>query len=246
MFEDSLIEQRIKTHRKAATVVSFLLQVALVSIIVLIPLIFTQALPLNVHSVTELVAPPPPPPPPAAAVPKTAEVQQKSTPVVTQELTQPLKIPQKIAMVQEPTVPLPAAMAAPAGVIGGVPGGVPGGQIGGVLGGVLNSAGVVAPKMKAPNHIRVSQGVSQGLLIHQVTPRYPPAAKSQHVQGTVVLHAEIGKNGKIENLQVVQGPPLLATAAVDAVRQWRYRPYFLNGQPVSIDTMITVNFRLAG
>jgi len=84
----------------------------------------------------------------------------------------------------------------------------------------------------------------EGSLIRRVQPIYPYTAKVAHVQGAVVLAAVIGKTGSIENLRVLSGHPLLAGAAVDAVRQWRYRPYVLNGEPIEVDTQITVNFIL--
>ena len=93
--------------------------------------------------------------------------------------------------------------------------------------------------------VKVSQGVTQGLLVHKVEPQYPPIAKTARVQGTVVLHALIAKDGKIENLQAVSGSPLLTAAAINAVKQWRYKPYILNGQPVEVETTVTVNFHLS-
>ena len=95
-----------------------------------------------------------------------------------------------------------------------------------------------------PKRVRVSQGVSEGMLIHKVQPMYPPAARMNHVQGRVVLHAIIGRDGVIRDLQVVSGPKELQQSAMGAVRQWRYRPYYLFGQPVEIDTEITVNYVL--
>ena len=97
---------------------------------------------------------------------------------------------------------------------------------------------------KPPQRIRVSSGVSQGLLIHKVNPVYPPAARSARVQGTVVLQAVIGKDGQIADLHVITGDPMLAPAAIGAVQQWRYKPYLLEGQPVEVDTQIQVNFQL--
>lgn len=137
----------------------------------------------------------------------------------------------------------PPAAPSMAGVTGGVPGGVQGGMTGGVLGGVLSSD---VGKMPAkPKLVKVSQGVSEGLLVHKVTPQYPPIAKQARVQGSVVLRAVIGKDGKVENLQTESGSALLASAAVNAVKQWRYKPYVLNGTPVDVETTVTVNFRLA-
>ena len=88
--------------------------------------------------------------------------------------------------------------------------------------------------------------MSEGDIIRKVQPTYPPLARSARIQGTVVLQAVIGTQGTIENLRVVTGHPLLAPAAVEAVRQWRYRPYILNNDPVEVETQITVNFSLAG
>jgi protein TonB len=92
--------------------------------------------------------------------------------------------------------------------------------------------------------VNISQGVSQGLLIKRVQPRYPQSALAMHLQGAVQLGAMIDKEGKIVNLQVLKGDAMLARAAMDAVRQWRYKPYYLDGVPVDIETQITVNFRL--
>ena len=86
----------------------------------------------------------------------------------------------------------------------------------------------------------------EGNLIHRVQPEYPILAKMARIQGAVVLHAVISRQGVIENLEVVSGPPPLTHAAIDAVRQWRYRPYLLNDQPVEVDTEVTVNFVLSG
>ena len=131
-------------------------------------------------------------------------------------------------------------------MVGGTPGGVAGGQIGGVIGGVLGSVPTAVPKMAPQQRVRVSQGVVQGLLVHQVKPEYPPAARTARIQGEVVLHAIIGKDGNVKQVQVLSGHPLLASAAENAVKQWRYKPYVLNGQPVEVDTTVNVNFTMAG
>jgi periplasmic protein TonB len=88
--------------------------------------------------------------------------------------------------------------------------------------------------------------VTQGLLIHKVQPAYPPLARQARIQGSVVLQADISKNGTIENLHVISGHPMLTGAALEAVKQWRYKPYILNGEPVEVETQVTVNFTLAG
>ena len=88
--------------------------------------------------------------------------------------------------------------------------------------------------------------MSEGDLVRKILPVYPPLARSARIQGQVVLQAVISKKGVIENLKVLSGHPLLAPAAIEAVRQWRYRPYVLNNEPLEVETQITVNFSLAG
>ena len=88
--------------------------------------------------------------------------------------------------------------------------------------------------------------MSEGDLIRKVQPTYPPLARAARIQGTVVLQAVISKQGGIENLRVLAGHPMLVPAAIEAVRQWRYRPYILNNEPVEVETQITVNFALGG
>jgi protein TonB len=226
------------------TTLSFVLQICLVGILVLLPLLYTEALPKQ-QLMTFLVAPPPPPPPPPppAAVPQRV-VKVVQTDIINGELRTPTKIPKKVEMIKEEEAPPPVM--ASAGVVGGVPGGVPGGQMGGVIGGIISSTPVAVPKVATPQRVRVSQGVSQGLLIHRVQPMYPPLARQARIQGTVVLQAEISKDGSIENLRLISGHPMLAPSAIEAVKQWRYKPYFLNGEPVAVETQITVNFTLAG
>src|SRR3954451_4971933 len=175
MFEDSLVESagRIKTKRGITTFLSFGLQMLLLGVMVLIPLIYTEALPKQ-QLMTFLVAPPPPPPPPpppaAAPIVKAVKVQ---TELDNGQLRTPTAIPKKIAMLKEDEAPPSMG----GGVVGGVPGGVPGGQMNGVIGGIINSTPVAVPKVATPQRVRVSAGVSQGLLIHQVKPTYPALAR---------------------------------------------------------------------
>lgn len=101
------------------------------------------------------------------------------------------------------------------------------------------------PQVKSDNKIvNISAGVATGLLLQKATPVYPAIAKSAHVQGTVVLTATISKSGMIENLLVVSGSPMLRQAALDAVKNWRYKPYLLNNQPVDVATTVSVIFSL--
>jgi protein TonB len=238
MFEDSLMESggRIRTNQKWTGLVSTIVQLALVGFLVLLPLIFTEALPKG-QLTTWLVAPPPPPPPPPPAAPQIQHVQKVSE-IVDGALRTPSKIPKKIQMIKEEEAPAPAS-----GVTGGVVGGVPGGSSGGVIGGIIGSA-APPPKVATPQKIRISSGVAEGNKINAPNPSYPQMAKIAHIQGDVVLQATISKNGTIENLRAVSGHPILIQAALDAVRQWKYKPYILNGEPVEVETQVTVKFHM--
>jgi len=108
---------------------------------------------------------------------------------------------------------------------------------------IMTSTPVSVPK-PVPQSIKVSQGVSQGLLIKKVQPGYPAQALAMRMQGAVQLQATINKDGSVSNLKVLSGEAILSRAAMDAVRQWKYKPYFLNGEPVEIQTQIVVNFKL--
>ena len=99
-------------------------------------------------------------------------------------------------------------------------------------------------KMVAPKRVNISAGLAVGMLLKKVTPEYPPVARAARIQGTVVLQATISKTGEIADLRVVDGPPLLQSAALDAVKQWQYRPYLLNGEPVEVLTTVNVIFSL--
>ena len=159
-------------------------------------------------------------------------------------LRTPTKIPEKIKMITEAEAP--PAISGTGGVVGGVPGGIPGGSLGGVLGGIIGSTAKVPDVAHVPvaTRIRISQGVSRGLLVSRVEPLYPAMAKTARVQGQVVLQAIISREGTIENLRVISGHPMLIQSAIEAVKQWRYKPYLLNGEPVEVETEILVDFRL--
>ncbi len=248
MFSDSLLDFGKQRKRKAlATSTSFLLNVLALACLLIFPLFVTEELPKS-QLMTFLVAPPPPPPPPPPAAEPVARVvrQIQSDVLSSGALRTPTRIPQKVEMVKEEEAPPP--MPVSGGVVGGVPGGIPGGQLGGVIGGIISSTSHLnAPKFipVQPQRVRISQGVTRGLLIHRVEPVYPTLAKSARVQGEVVLKAIINRNGDIEDLQLVSGHPMLVQSAIDAVRQWRYKPYLLNGQPVEVETTVTVIFSLS-
>ncbi len=242
MFEDSLVESggKLRTKRGATTTIAFILEILFLIVLVLLPLIFTEALPTK-QLMTMLTAPPPPPPPPPPPAAAPVVVKKMQSELDNGQLRTPTAIPKKIEMIKEDEAP-PAA----SGVVGGVPGGVPGGTMGGVLGSVMSSVPTAVPKAATPQRVRVSQGVTQGLLIHKVQPEYPPLARQARIQGVVILQAVIGKDGSITGLHIVSGHPMLAPAALAAVKEWRYKPYILNGEPVEVETTINVNFTLSG
>jgi protein TonB len=157
----------------------------------------------------------------------------------------PKTIPKDIAMIKEEDLPPPSS-----GVVGGVAGGVPGGSMGGVLGGIVGAVPTAAPPpppkaVVKQTRIRVGGNVQAANLIRKVVPVYPPLAKQARIQGTVRFQAIIGKDGTIQNLQLVSGHPLLVANAQQAVSQWIYRPTLLNGDPVEVVTTIDVNFTLS-
>ena len=249
LFSDSLLEFGPQRKRRLfATTTSFILNGVLLGALLAVPLMFTETLP-TAQLLTFLVAPPPPPPPPppaAAQAPKIA-ARIETDVLSTGELRTPSKIPTKIQMIREEEAPPP--IYAGGGVVGGVPGGIPGGQLGGVIGGIVSATANLAavPKFApvVPQRVRISQGVTRGLLLHRVEPPYPTLARQARMQGEVILSAVISATGEIENLELVSGHPMLVPAAIAAVRQWRYKPYLLNGQPVEVETTITVIFQLS-
>ncbi len=249
MFSDSLLEFGTQKKRKAlATTTSFIFNCLVIVVMLAVPLMFTEELP-KAQLLTFLVAPPPPPPPPPPAAAMVQKVvRQIQTDLLNNgELRTPAKIPQKVQMIKEDEAPPP--MPSNGGVVGGVPGGIPGGQLGGVIGSVISSTSSLAAVPKfvpaTPQRIRISGGVTRGLLIHRQEPVYPTLARAARIQGEVVLSAVIDATGQIQNLQLVSGHPMLVPAAIAAVKQWRYKPYLLNGQPVEVETTITVIFTLS-
>jgi protein TonB len=148
----------------------------------------------------------------------------------------------KIFKEEEPPPDLGGAV----GVVGGVPGGIAGGQAGGVLGGIIGGVpgANLPPPKAAPTRVRVGGSVQQAMLINQIRPVYPPLARQARIQGTVRLQAIIDKSGNVVQLEILQGHPLLVQSALDAVRQWRYKPTLLNGEPVEVVTTVDVIFSL--
>jgi protein TonB len=233
MFDQLIVSGEMeKTHKPWAVTLSAIVQTLILGVLILIPLIYTEALPKGMLN-TFLVAPaPPPPPPPPQPIVKAVKAPKI---INIQKMTAPTVIPKNVAIVKDE---------APVIYTNGGDG-VAGGT-GNVLGGLIGSgpAGPPPPKAATPSRIRVGGNVEAASLVNKVTPLYPPIAKTAHVSGTVVLHAIISKDGSIQELQYVSGPPLLMKSAMDAVKEWRYKPTMLNGEPVEVDTTIDVVFTL--
>lgn len=202
--------------------------------------------------VTTLVAPPPPPaaPPPAPAQPTVVQRVIETPTTFTAPVKPPEKIPDASTVQSRPVV----SAAVSSGVPGGVPGGVQGGVIGGVPGGTGNAPPPPPPPptpppptptpTPVPKEIKVSGGVLQGSAIRKVQPPYPPIAKAARAQGAVQVQVTISENGRVMGAQVISGHPLLREAALQAARQWVFKPTELSGVPVKVQGVLTFNFTL--
>lgn len=245
MFEDALFatNRRRTPQQRWAAAMSFALQAGLITVLVALPLFFTEALPINfVRSIVELPSPPPGPPP--APPTNTANLHRQPLPTAYEDgrvtfhppARGPIKRFDDIGSATQPNVGGPY-----------VPGGIgPGGNGNDPLSQILAHVPHPVAPPPPPSKPVIMSHVDEGLLVHKVTPVYPQIAIITKQQGAVVLHAIIGRDGSIQQLQAISGPPLLIKAAMEAVGQWRYKPYMLNGQPVEVDTQITVNFKLGG
>ena len=245
MFQDSLFatNPRRNPQRGWAAFLSFVVQASFVTVLVALPLFFTEALPIGTS--TEVVPLPPVPRGTPPAQPPEIAHQKPTTSNVDQQgrLIAVRVIPRSVAHIVERAAPPPeGAYTSVVGATGD------NGDPNGVLQSVLTDGARIAPALKPPppaKPVRISV-MNEGLLIHKVTPEYPSIARIAHQQGTVLLHAIIGRDGTIQQLRAISGPPMLIGAAIQAVQQWRYRPYILNGQSVEVETQITVNFKLGG
>jgi protein TonB len=238
------------SHRLFGTLAGVTCQAVLVGSLILVPLIFPQALP-DVRSLVFLVAPGPPPPPPAPG--PVVRPRPATTLRVFCLLCAPVVIPKQIAtLVDEEPVEIASGTGVPGGVPGGMPNGVPGGLPTSILAAVpapLPPPQIVTPPSPIAAAPAVVQRITGGIVkmanpIHRVEPIYPPIAKQARVQGTVEIEGVIGVDGRMREVHVKSGPALLVKAALDAVKQWVYEPSTLNGNPVEVAGIIIVTFRL--
>jgi len=243
MFADSLLDSpwTDRSRRGLTTLVSFAVQSVAVGALLLLPLLYTQGLP-QLQLIASLVAPTPPPAPPPQPMRSAREMTSNLS--RDGQVIAPRSVPREILHVDETSVPPPVDVGG-LGVVGGTGNSLARNGVLDSIGGGLNA--IVPPPPPAPSiHAPRVSRMMEGNLIYRVQPQYPPLARQARVQGIVVLRAVISREGKIENVQVIGGHPLLVKSAMDAVRQWRYRPYYLNNEPVEVETQVTVNFTLSG
>jgi len=252
MFEQEALSSGFATKRLWSTCVGLTGEALLLACAAMAPLVSPQALPHS-RAIMAWLLPTTPPPPPAAgnavkARPARPPVERLQ--IVPGQLIAPTAIPAKAAViVDEPLATLGY----------GVPGGSGSGDRNGIPGGLSRSIPDVAPPAPvvegapvaavnpppvAPKQVTVGGRVKMARLIHQVEPRYPPLARQMRVSGTVELVGVIATGGRIRELKLLSGNPLLAPAALEAVRQWIYEPTLLNGEPVELIATISVIFRL--
>ena len=240
MFTDNVLNPWTTPSRRGwTTLVSFTLQAAGVGLLLLVPIVYTGGLP-QFDVVRRVFVPLPPAGAQASPTPRTTA--HPSSNYSGTVLVMPRSVPRQIAIVDDHGVAPPPYV---------------GMSVFGATGtstrdnAVINSIGdmtqpfVPTQPVPAVHSPRVS-AMMEGYLVHKVEPVYPSLARAARIQGAVELQAVISKEGRIERVQVLRGHPMLVNAAVDAVQQWRYRPYILNGEAVEVETHVTVNFSLLG
>ena len=252
-FNEALLEMSTTRppRRTLDFVIAFSFEITVIVVLILLPLMFTDAIDLRQLTATYLVAPPPPPPPPPPPAQGIVRASKAPARVFSQggHLIAPSAVPKQIAMLKEEA--LPPEVGGTGGVEGGVPGGVPGGQMGGVLGGVLGGILQQGAKPPAPstvgtraNPARVGGNVKAPVPIFNPQPAYPVLAKQAKISGSVNISAIIDAEGNVVEMKAVSGHPLLIHTALEAVSKWKYRPTVLNGEPIAVELIVTVNFRL--
>jgi protein TonB len=250
---------RFDKYKKPSFISAAVFHVVLISVLLAVPLLLPQAI-SETQLLVMLVAPLEPPPAPLqppvlapAGKPKTAKPQIR--PAAPDALVEPTAIPTEVArIIDEPAMP-------DTGVVGGIPGGIPRGAPGGILGGILSSHSNAdplpalappppppppPPKVVAPaGPVRVGGIVKEPRIVKLVPPVYPKMARQARITGTVVLEAIITGDGRVAEIKVVSGHPLLVEAAINCVKQWEYEPTELNGVPTPVILTAKVHFQNA-
>lgn len=240
MFEDSLVISQVQstssTERWTA-LASITLQFALAAFVITLPLLHPEKLAFRADSPLIFTPPPPKPPTPIQHIQTSSVSSSTAAPVATQPHTEPTHL-SKLLRQQNDDAPSPSPIPFGKGMADGLP-------ISLEIGDAAHTPRIaVAPTHVSNNPVRVSSGVSAGMLITPIHPVYPDIARVAQVQGTVIVEAIISRTGTIESLRIVSGPAMLQRAAIDAIRAARYQPYRLNGSPIEVQTTISVNFRL--
>lgn len=248
VLSESLLENSTTRQRRSPVdwALSLFIHIGILSLLIFVPLFFTQGIDMKHLETTLLIAPMPPmaaPPPPPAALARVARTMPK---VFTPgKITAPTFIPKATPATTSDAAP-PEITAA--GSFGGVPGGVPGGQIGGITGGMPSIAAPIpaaAPVAEGPKTpVRVGGQVKPPRLVYGPAPVYPILARQSQVQGIVVIDAIIDEHGNVVEEKVISGHPLLIQAALKAVSQRKYEPTILDGAPTPVDLRVEVNFQM--
>ena len=243
---DSLVDSGPRERRAqravAPSVLSFGAHVIVVAAIIVLPLVLGEvSLPAASEAVhaffvppPEVALPPPPPPPPAPAARALKPAPTEPRPVTEAKFLAPIEVPEGVQPEE----------AIDFGVEGGVPGGVEGGVPGGIVGGVVGGLPDAPPPPATVAPVRVGGLIRAPKLLNRVTPEYPVVAVAARTSATLILEATVGTDGRVQEVRVLRGQPLFDQSAVDAVKQWRYRPLLLNGVPVPFIVTVTLSFNL--
>jgi periplasmic protein TonB len=234
MFEDATFESMGTIHTRSRNwmLATFGLNASILVSLIAIPLLHPSMLPRMMH-INLLEAPAP------VEEAKPVVQQGHTSATQTQMPAGVLQAPSRIP--RDPWIPITKEPSLPPGLISMSDPGSGTGSADNPFNG-RGAQPIVRQAMQAKPHI--SSGVMEGMLIDKVLPPYPLPARAMHIAGMVELQATISRDGTIDNLRVVDGPMLLRAAALEAVRQWRYRPYLLNGEPVEVETTINVDFTM--
>jgi protein TonB len=242
LFQSLIVANPMPSGSKGATlVVSVTVHALLVAAIVVVPLFFYDAIPQPSESIMKAffvsppeVAPAPPPPPPPAPAVRAAIKAEVPTPVAPATFVAPIEAPEGIH--EEAGIEL--GFGVEGGVPGGVEGGVPGGVLGGVVGGAMSQ---LAPPTKA---VRVGGNIVTPKMIKKVAPEYPDLAKASRIGAVIIMEALVDTKGAVQSVNVLRGHPLFDEPATAAVKQWRYRPLLLNGEPTEFIVTVTLTFNI--
>ncbi len=242
MFETTILEsiEGAPSTRRWSALASFTLQAFSVAVLLIAPLIFTQQLP-QIRYFERLSAP-------ASSAPErvmpivSSHVERSSSRSELRDgvLVEPTAIPITTRrFVDQADSPIGSS------VLPGIPYGIPSADRDSVINSILATTRTTPPIAVEPRRepLKVSS-LSEGMIVRRVQPIYPEIARLARVQGPVVIAAVIDTNGRITSLRLVSGHPMLVDAAMEALRQWRYRPYVLNGQPIQVETQVTIMFTL--